>query len=505
MNALQPRYDADVAIIGAGPVGLTLALLLVRSGCSVLLFERHPKPFSEPRAVGIDDETLRVWQACGVLEKIRPFILVGPPGETVFTYRDATGKGFFSLSQQHGNLGHPEGAVFLQPPTEEVLRSVLANEPNVRLLVGHEVERLTQTATEARAEGRMLEGTPFAYTSRYLVGCDGARSRVREQAGIAFPGIDCPGSWLILDVLDKNWHEGELPDQGVEVWCEPGRTNVTVPLPSGYRRWEMLLSKDELGTLVNDDVAIRKRIAQYRPQDRPNIVRRKEICFSARQASCYRAGRMLIAGDAAHITPPFAAQGLVSGVRDVANLAWKLVAVLQGRQPETLLDTYDAERRQHQRRMLDLALALGRIMMPRTHLEAVLVRSFLRLINAFPAVIADRFVLRGGHLQPHLKSGCIGSGGGSYFPQADVVDATGCTVPFDTLLGKGFALVIFAVDGQVAAVSESAQALMSPDTPCLRLGKDFSDPSHAYTSFVGETVLVRPDRIIHTRIRQSAP
>ena len=499
MNVMQPKCDADVAIIGAGPVGLTLALLLARSGCSVLLFERHPKPFSEPRAVGIDDETLRVWQACGVLEKIRPFILVGPPGETVFTYRDATGKGFFSLTQQQGNLGHPEGAVFLQPPTEEVLRSVLADEPNVRLLVGHEVEQLTQTATEARAEGYMQEGTPFAYTSRYLVGCDGARSRVREQAGITFPGIDCPGAWLILDVLDKNWHDGDLPDQGVEVWCEPGRTNVTVPLPSGYRRWEMLLSNDEIGTLVNDDTAIRKRIAQYRSQDQPNIVRRKEIRFSARQASGYRAGRMLLAGDAAHITPPFAAQGLVSGVRDAANLAWKLAAVLQGRQPEVLLDTYDEERRQHQRRMLDLALALGRIMMPRTHLEAVLVRSFLRLINAFPAVIADRFVLRGGHLQPHLKSGCIGPGGGSYFPQADVVDATGCTIPFDTLLGRGFALVDFSSDGQEKNVPQSAQALLSPDTPFLRLGKNFTDPCNAYAAFAGETLLVRPDRIIYAR------
>lgn len=501
MNATQARYDADVAIIGAGPVGLTLALLLARKSCSVLLFERHPKPFSEPRAVGIDDETLRVWQACGVLEKIRPFILVGPPGETVFTYRDGTGKGFFTLTQQQGNLGHPEGAVFLQPPTEEVLRSVLAKEPNVRMLVGHEVEQLTQTSTETRTQGVTRDGAPFAYTTRYLVGCDGARSRVREQAGISFPGIDCPESWLILDVLDKNWHEGDTPDQGVEVWCEPGRTNVTVPLPSGYRRWEMLLRKEETGTLVNDDAGIRNRIAQVRPQDQPNIVRRKEIRFSARQASCYRAGRMLIAGDAAHVTPPFAAQGLVSGVRDAANLAWKLVEVLQGRQPEALLDTYDAERRHHQRRMIDLALFLGRIMMPHTHVEAVMVRSFLRLIKMLPAFIADRFVLRGGHLQPHLKSGCIGPGGGSYFPQADVLDAAGAKIPFDTLLGKGFALVSFLSDGQEKAVPEAVQALLSPDTSRLRLGKEFTDPSHAYVSFAGETVLVRPDRMIYTRIR----
>ncbi len=500
MSETPNRCDADVSIIGAGPVGLTLALMLAQKGCSVLLFERHPKPFSEPRAVGIDDETLRTWQACGILDKIDPYTLAGPPGEVVFTYRDGQGKGFFSLVQNQGNLGHPEGAVFLQPSTEEVLRAALAKEPKVRLFMGHEVERLTQTNTETCTEGQALDGSPFSFTARYLVGCDGARSQVREQAGIAFPGIDCPGDWLILDVLDADWKVGDLPDQGVEVWCEPGRTTVTVPLPCGYRRWEILLSTDAVGTLVNDDEAIRKRIAQQRPKDNPTIIRRKQIHFSARQASRYRAGRMLIAGDAAHVTPPFAAQGLVSGIRDVANLAWKLAAVLEGRQPETLLDTYDAERRDHQRKMIDLALFLGRIMMPRTQFEAFLVRSFLRLINAFPASIIGAFVLRGGHLQPHLKKGCIGPGGGSYFPQADVRDAAGRTVPFDRLLGVGFAVVNFTWDKKEAGLSASVHSLLPADTPRLCLGKDFTDPDNAYAAFAGETLVIRPDRIIHTRL-----
>lgn len=450
--------------------------------------------------MGIDDETLRTWQACGVLEQIVPFTLAGPPGATVFTYRDGRGKGFFSLVQNQGNLGHPEGSVFLQPSTDEVLRAALAKESKVRVLAGHDVQQVTQTSTETLSEGRTVDGAGFSYTARYLVGCDGARSKVREQAGITFPGIDCPGAWLILDGVEAGWKAGDIPDQGVEVWCEPGRTTVTVPLPCGYRRWEILLRKEEAGVLVDDDDAIRKRIAQYRPKDKPTIIRRKEIHFSARQASCYRAGRMLIAGDAAHVTPPFAAQGLVSGIRDVANMAWKLAAVLEGRQLETLLDTVEVERRPHQRKMIDLALFLGRVMMPRTRLEALVVRSFLRLINAFPPIITGKFVLRGGHLHPHLEKGCIGTGGGSYFPQAEIRDAAGRTVPFDRLLGTGFAIVNFSADKQEAGLSASARELLAADTPRLRLGKEFTDPGHAYAAFDGETVLIRPDRIIHTRL-----
>lgn len=496
--------DADVIIVGGGPVGMTLALLLAQRGTSVLVCERHERPFSEPRAVGIDDETLRTWQNCGVLDAIQPFILAGPVGETIFTYRDGTGRRLYDLQQRHGNLGYPEGAVFLQPSVEAVLRQHVMQFACVRFCSGFTVTHIQQDANSVEVRGTQATGHPFSFSSAYVVGCDGAKSLVREHAGIVFEGRDCPESWLILDTYNRHHDTTELPEQGVEVWCDPVYTGVTVPLPRGYRRWEIRLTADECGVLEHDGPALEARISRFRKGPLGEIIRKKEIRFSARQAAQYRKGRILIAGDAAHVTPPFAAQGLVSGIRDVANLSWKLSAVVSQEQPDALLDSYDCERRAHQRKMIQLALALGRLMMPHSRVEASLVHMLFACLQKMPPRIQNCFVLRGNHLQPHLHAGFLGHRGGRYFPQAEVRMPNGHTCLIDHLLGNHIAVVSFCSRPiSDMPMSRDVAAMLTGTVTHLVCGRDFVDFSRAYAEFAHEYVIVRPDRVIYARIRST--
>jgi len=496
--------DAEVIIVGGGPVGMTLALLLARRGTSVLLCERHAHPFAEPRAVGIDDETLRTWQKCGILEEIQPFILAGPVGETIFTYRDGTGRRLYTLQQRYGNLGYPEGAVFLQPSVEAVLRQHLMQLSCVRFCSGFTATHIHQDDHGVEVSGTQATGALFSFSSAYVVGCDGAKSLVREQAGIAFEGQDCPESWLILDTYDRHHDATQLPEQGVEVWCDPVYTCVTVPLPRGYRRWEIRLTADECGVLENDSPALEARLSRFRKGPLGEIIRKKEIRFSARQAAQYRKGRIFIAGDAAHVTPPFAAQGLVSGIRDVANLSWKLSAVVANEYPDSVLDSYDCERRAHQKKMIQLALALGHLMMPHSVFEALLVKMLFACIRNMPVRVQNMFVLRGHHLQPRLRDGFLGPRGGRYFPQANVQLNTGEQCPMDELLGEQMTWLSFCP----SPLPESkwppeVAAVLSDKTTRLVCGKDFVDFSHAYAEFAHEYVIVRPDRVIYARIRSA--
>lgn len=336
----------DVAVVGAGPVGLVTAVLLGQAGHRVLVLDRWRQPYGLPRAVHYDDETARVLQATGVLPALLP--RTEPVG--VYEWRSAGGQVLLAFDRgRRGPSGWPEGTMFSQPDLEQVLLDRIAELPLVELRRGAEVVGLDAGGAGARlrlASGEVLR-------AGWVVGADGAGSTVRSLLGLQ---VEDAGSsddqWLIADLLTDwtcepaNWQ-----------LCDPARPTTLVSSGPGRRRWEFLQLPGEdltdrawelLGPWgLTPDTAELERSAVYR--------------FSARWAQEWQAGRVLLAGDAAHEMPPFVGQGLCAGLRDAAALAWRLDLVLRGLAGPVLMDSYGPERLAHVRALIDFAVELGKV------------------------------------------------------------------------------------------------------------------------------------------------
>ena len=306
-----------------------------------------------------------------------------------------------------------------------------------------ETELVEFSQSEHEAKLRVLrEGAPVELSCDFLVGCDGSRSFVRQTLGIEMHGSTFRERWLIVDIEDTT-----DPSHDTKVYCIPERPCLSLPGPSGTRRFEFMLhdGEQDADVLAPDNVAALLRL--YGTDDKAVLRRKVVYTFHARMADRWRAGRVFLAGDAAHLTPPFAGQGMNSGVRDAHNLAWKLAAVVSGHLGDKLLDSYEAERRDHAAEMIQLAIRMGQVMMPRGRWQALAFQTFFRALALYPAARSyfaemkykpkPRFH-RGFLLAPTAPSGQ--SLVGKLFPQALVMTASGFTL-LDDVLGDGFALL----------------------------------------------------------------
>jgi 3-(3-hydroxy-phenyl)propionate hydroxylase len=490
----------EVLVAGAGPVGLTLANLLGLQGIRTLVLEKLAGPVATPRAVGLDDECLRIWQACGLADAILPHIHQGDEGDTVFTYRSSAGAPLFRMTQHGRPYGYARGLVFLQHRAEEVLREGARRFPHVEVRPGCTVENVDAADGVARFSGVDLAGRPWTEHAAFGVGCDGGRSTVRSSLGIPMDGRTYPTPWLIVDVHSET-AERENRREGVEVWCDARRPTASMQLPHGFRRWEFLLRRGENPGEFLDDTRIRGLIESRKPIEDYRIVRKLAFAYSSRIARRYRSGPVLLAGDACHVSPPFAGQGLATGLRDAANLAWKLAQVARRRLPDSLLDTYEEERRPHQLRMLGLARRLGRAMMPGNRLHEALSHSLFRLTEASPP-LKRMSEIRGGHIAPAYRRGFLRPGGaaGTYVLQPRMPDGR----LLDEWLGPGFAVI---------SIGDGADRLLgaAENDRWSRLGARFINlPAHAegtpaLTDPPGRrdgprVLIVRPDRFIFADI-----
>ena len=428
---MSEEADADVAVVGYGPVGQLLAILLGRSGWRVDVLERWPEPYPLPRAVHLDHEVARVLQGAGVMAA-----LAGrSEPASVYEWRNAAGEILLRIGRdaEHSLSGWPESLMFHQPELERILDARARSYARVRVDRGFEVHELGEDASGVELEARGAEGKTRRVRARFAVGCDGAQSFVRGRMGAAWSDLGFHFDWLVVDVLPKEPRPWDPLNWQL---CDPARPTTLVSGGPGRRRFEfMRLPHETLDGLNGEAAAWRLLAAWDLHPGNATLERHAVYTFGARWADAWRRGRLLLAGDAAHLMPPFAGQGMCSGLRDAANLAWKLDLVLAGRASETLLDTYTSERLPHVRSMIELSAALGRVIcVPDPGAAAARDRRMIAEARERKSPVPAQL--------PPLGPGLFAAGpaAGQLFVQ-DRVRAGGVTGLFDDVVGRGFVLV----------------------------------------------------------------
>ena len=429
--------ETQVLIVGAGPVGLTLANILGMHGVRTLIVERNASTVGEPRAVSIDDESLRTMQYIDLADAVRSRIV---PGYGSY-YFSARGRCFAKVVPDTLEYGFPRRSAFRQPVLEAQLREGLARFDCVQALFSTQVQAVEQSgaAVAAQLDSR-LHGNDTVH-AQFAVACDGARSPIREALGIPMSGSTYDCQWLIVDLAgstDRFRH--------TRVFCDPARPGLALPGPEGTRRYEFMLLPGEDPDAMVDEANVRRLLARHSEEDaRLEIVRKVVYHFHARLAERWRQGRIFLAGDAAHLSPPFAGQGMNSGIRDAQNLGWKLAWHLAGKLDAGVLDTYETERKPHAAALIRMAVRMGMVMMPRSALRAAAAQATFRALALYrPA--RDYVMQMKWKPAPRFEHGFVaGEAGtalrGRMFPQPMVERRDASAVALDAVLGKGFALL----------------------------------------------------------------
>jgi 3-(3-hydroxy-phenyl)propionate hydroxylase len=422
--------DCDVIICGLGPVGQLLALLLGDLGVRTIAVEEALQPYNLPRAAVIDDEVLRIFQGVGLDEQV----LADAQVQWTVTFLTSRGRGIEAFRTQHGELGHPPLVSIHQPSMERTMVAALEQRGAVELRWGHRLEIVDRAAEHVTAWLRPVGGgRAEPLTARYLVGCDGARSAVRSRLQVPFGGSTFEQRWLVVDALvDRPLAKVPHP----HFVGDTRRPTVTLPMSPGRHRWEWMLHRGEDQAPFLEPARIRELMTPWIAGEQVEVERAVVYTFHARTAARWRAGRVLLAGDAAHVMPPFVGQGFSSGARDAGNLAWKLDAVLRGA-PERLLDSYEIERRPHVTGMQKLAVRWGGVVQTTHHGVGMVRDGTLELLDRTGAL---RWIGDNAKPLPTYRAGAFASRPhplpfrrtvGSLFPQPDRLDER---------LGRGWAV-----------------------------------------------------------------
>ncbi|MEM9196885.1 MAG: bifunctional 3-(3-hydroxy-phenyl)propionate/3-hydroxycinnamic acid hydroxylase [Pseudomonadota bacterium] len=497
-----PDY-VPVVVVGAGPTGLTVANLLASYGVACSVLERESAPLNLPRAIVLDDEGARTLQAIGLQDSY----IAATTTSHGAKYYDQDGRCFATVGAGPGNFGFAKKNYIFQPELEAALTARLHEQAPGALRFDADVTQIDQTADGAQVTVTDRTGAAHRIATDWVLACDGGRSPIRERLGLAMAGDTYAEDWIVIDTLDD-------PDTTLisKFFCNAKRPAVSIPAPHGGRRYEFMVLPGETRETVLEDAFLTDLLAPHRDYDPAKVVRKTVYTFHARLVERFRDGRILLLGDAAHLTPPFAGQGMNAGLRDTHNVAWKIAATLRGGGDPDILDSYETERRGPAWDMIQLAVAMGGIVMP---IAADQLRFRELLMNAlapFPAVL-DFLVQMRFKPKPQYREGLFldldapefeAALPGAMIPQPKV-ELDGRSSLLDEQLGPGFALI-----AQGSEAGAALDRLAQPDLMGLPLAKiwlDLSaspkagalrtlDPaiSRPFRTHRDQILLIRPDR-----------
>ncbi len=430
----------DVIIVGGGPVGLTLANILGGHGVRALVVDERDSLIDYPRGVGLDDEALRTFQSIGLVEQVLPHTV---PNQ-ILRFFDSKRKLLAEMAPPDARFGWPKRNGFVQPMVDAELLAGLDRFDNIEVRWGHRMANCTEAADAVTVE--FADGQP-SVSARYVVGCDGGRSVTRRLMGVSFDGTTSSTRWLVVDCAND-----PLGHPNSEVGADPVRPYVSISIAHGIRRFEFMIHGDESDEEADSPAFVRRMLAQMVPDpERVDIIRHRVYTHHSRIAGAFRSGRLMIAGDAAHLMPVWQGQGYNSGIRDAANLGWKLAAVVNGQAEDALLDSYDVERRKHARAMIDLSTLVGRVISPTNRRVATLRDKLIHGASLVPTL--KRYVLEMRFKpMPRYEQGAVhhthpraeNSPTGTLFIQPRVDTRDRQNVLLDDVLGTGFAVLCWS-------------------------------------------------------------
>lgn len=495
----------SVAIVGAGPVGLMAANLLGTFGVRTLIIDRNPTTMDIPRAIAIDDEGARTLQAVGLDQIFMPHTVPAAGAR----YYDHDGVAFAEVGAPPPEFGFPRRNYFYQPEMERVLADGLVRFDHVTLAFGTNLTGFTDDGDGVTV--KLENGGEIR--ADYMIAADGARSPVRETLGLAMEGDTYPQDWLVVDTEND-----PDPEPVSKFFCRSDRPFVSIPAPRGGRRYEFQLQTGERAEDMLAVERVREFLAPLRTLADADLTRITIYTFQARIAARFSVGRVFLAGDAAHLTPPFAGQGMNSGLRDAHNISWKLAAVLGEQADRALLDSYDLERRGPAWAMIQLAVAMGEIIIPQAREDIDFRQGILRQFERFPQardfIVNMKFKPRprysGGPFVALHEQSFAGSLVGAMLPQVEIDGAASDVERMDDALGAGFALLAQA-PGTAAFMAAKqadlwpelapARALLSADAGpapegVVRLRPQPGLALKATWAHRDQILLIRPDRYV---------